>query len=54
MTRSAVIKIINRFDLLNKNHIKMYDFFVFLKKNKDDLKVEKIVTYKLHLTDKKK
>ena len=32
MTRFAVIKIMNRFDRLNKNRIKMYDFFVFLKK----------------------
>ena len=54
MTRFAVIKIMNRFDRLNKNRIKMYDFFVFLKKNNDDLKIKKIVTYKLHLTDEKK
>ena len=32
MTRFAMIKIMNRFDRLNKNRIKMYDFFVFLKK----------------------
>ena len=32
MTRFAMIKIINRFDRLNKNRIKMYNFFVFLKK----------------------
>ena len=54
MTRFAIIKIMNRFDRLNKNRIKMYDFFVFLKKNNDDLKIKKIVTYKLHLTDEKK
>ena len=27
MTRFAIIKIINRFDYLNKNRIKMYDFY---------------------------
>ena len=32
ITRFAMIKIMNRFDRLNKNRIKMYDFFVFLKK----------------------
>ena len=32
MTRFAMIKIMNRFDRLNKNRIKMYDFFAFLKK----------------------
>ena len=32
MTRFAIIKIMNRFDRLNKNRIKMYDFFAFLKK----------------------
>ena len=41
MTHFVVIKIMNRFDCLNKNRIKMYDFFVFLKKNDDDLKIEK-------------
>ena len=32
MTRFVVIKIMNRFDRFNKDRIKMYDFFVFLKK----------------------
>ena len=32
ITRFAMIKIMNYFDRLNKNRIKMYDFFVFLKK----------------------
>ena len=32
MTRFTIIKIMNRFDRLNKNRIKMYDFFAFLKK----------------------
>ena len=32
MMRFAVIKIMNRFDRLNKNRIKMYDFSIFFKK----------------------
>ena len=32
MTGFAVIKSMNRFDRLNKNRIKVYDFFVFFKK----------------------
>ena len=32
MTRFVVIQIMNSFDRLNKNRIKMYDFFVFFKK----------------------